>query len=132
MSRCWIDGGSEFEEKISYARAVVDGDLVFVSGTTGYDYATMQISPDVVAQADQCMRNIGEALEAAGSDFDEVVRVRYIFPNRSDFEPCWPVFRRYLGRARPAATMLVAGPLDEAMRVEVEVTARLGSAQAPS
>ena len=125
MSRRWLEGGSEFEEKIGYARAVIDGDFVFVSGTTGYDYGTMRIEPDVVAQAEQCMRNIGEALQAAGSGFDDVVRVRYIFPERSDFEPCWPIFRRYLGRARPAATMMVAGLLNEAMRLEVEVTARL-------
>ncbi|MCH2186740.1 RidA family protein [Myxococcota bacterium] len=130
MSRCWVDGASEFEEKIGYARAVIDGDFVFVSGTTGYDYATMRIESDVLAQAEQCMRNIDEALQAAGSGFDDVVRVRYIFPERSDFEPCWPIFRRYLGRARPAATMLVAGLLDEAMRLEVEVTARIASADA--
>ena len=130
MSRRWVEDHSEFEKQIGYARAVIDGDFVFVSGTTGYDYVTMTIEPDVLAQAEQCMRNLGEALQAAGSGFDEVVRVRYIFPERSDFEPCWPIFRRYLGRARPAATMIVAGLLNESMRLEVEVTARLKRSEA--
>ena len=127
MPKQWISSGSEFEEKIGYARAVVDGDYVFVSGTTGYDYASMTIAEDVVSQAEQCMRNIAEALEAAGSSLDEVVRVHYIFPDREDFEPCWPVFRRFLGSARPAATMFVAGLLDDRMRLEVEVTARVAA-----
>ncbi|MAJ58764.1 MAG: hypothetical protein CBC48_01630 [bacterium TMED88] len=130
MSRRWVEDHSEFEKQIGYARAVIDGDFVFVSGTTGYDYVTMTIEPDVLAQAEQCMRNLGEALQAAGSGFDEVVRVRYIFPERSDFEPCWPIFRRYLGRARPAATMIVAGLLNESMRLEVEVTARVKRSEA--
>ena len=130
MSRRWVEDHSEFEKQIGYARAVIDGDFVFVSGTTGYDYVTMTIEPDVLAQAEQCMRNLGEALQAAGSGFDEVVRWRYIFPERSDFEPCWPIFRRYLGRARPAATMIVAGLLNESMRLEVEVTARVKRSEA--
>ena len=130
MSRRWVEDHSEFEKQIGYARAVIDGDFVFVSGTTGYDYVTMTIEPDVLAQAEQCMRNLGEALQAAGSGFDEVVRVRYIFPERSDFEPCWPIFRRYRGRARPAATMIVAGLLNESMRLEVEVTARVKRSEA--
>ena len=130
MPRRWVEDHSEFEKQIGYARAVIDGDFVFVSGTTGYDYVTMTIEPDVLAQAEQCMRNLGEALQAAGSGFDEVVRVRYIFPDRSDFEPCWPIFRRYLGRARPAATMIVAGLLNESMRLEVEVTARVKRSEA--
>ena len=127
MPKRWVSSGSEFEEKIGYARAVVDGDYVFVSGTTGYDYASMTIAEDVVSQAEQCMRNIAEALEAAGSSLDEVVRVHYIFPDREDFEPCWSVFRRFLGSARPAATMFVAGLLDDRMRLEVEVTARVAA-----
>ena len=130
MPRRWVEDHSEFEKQIGYARAVIDGDFVFVSGTTGYDYVTMTIEPDVLAQAEQCMRNLGEALQAAGSGFDEVVRVRYIFPERSDFEPCCPIFRRYLGCARPAATMIVAGLLNESMRLEVEVTARLKRSEA--
>lgn len=125
MTRRLISSGSEFEALIGYSRAVVDGDYVFVSGTTGYSYETMSISDDVVEQADQCFRNIEKALADAGSNLANVVRVRYIFPDRSDFEPCWPIFKKYLGEARPAATMLVAGLLDDAMKLEVELTARL-------
>ena len=124
MQRLQISSGSEFEEKIGYSRAVVDGDMVFVSGTTGYDYATMTISEDPVEQAEQCFRNIARALEEASSSVDDIVRVHYLFPDRKDFEPCWPVFRKYLAKARPAATMFVAGLLDDAMKLEIEVTAK--------
>ncbi|MFF0245143.1 RidA family protein [Streptosporangium sandarakinum] len=119
-----ILSGSTFEEEIGYARAVVDGDLVHVSGTTGFDYATMTISDDVVEQAEQCLRNIGSALAEAGCSFADVVRVRYLLPDREDFEPCWPVLRRHFGEVRPAATMLVCGLSDPRMRIEIEVDAR--------
>ena len=125
MVRRLISSGSEFESKIGYSRAVVDGEYVFVSGTTGYDYQAMTISTDVVEQAEQCFRNIATALEAAGSSLDRIVRVRYIFPDRSDFEPCWPVIRKYLSRARPAATIIIAGLLEDKMKLEIEVTARI-------
>ena len=128
MRRKLISSGSEFESKIGYSRAVVDGDYVFVSGTTGYDYQSMSISTDVVEQAEQCFINIAKALEEAGSSLDQIVRVRYIFPDRSDFEPCWPVFNKYLGRARPAATIIIAGLLEDNMKLEIEVTARIGPA----
>ncbi|MEU3167522.1 RidA family protein [Streptosporangium sp. NPDC006930] len=121
-----ILSGSTFEEQIGYARAVVDGDRVHVSGTTGYDYATMTISDDVVEQAEQCMRNIGEALTKAGCSFADVVRVRYMLPDREDFEPCWPTLRRHLGEVRPAATMIVCGLADPRMKIEIEVDARRG------
>lgn len=124
MTRQWISSGSPFEAQIGYARAVVDGDWIFVSGTTGFDYATMSISDDVVAQAEQCLRNIDAALREAGASLDDVVRVTYILPSAADFEPCWPVLRRHLGRARPAATMLSAGLLDARMKIEIQVTAR--------
>ena len=124
MNHKKISSGSEFEARIGYSRTVVDGDYVFVSGTTGYDYETMLISSDPVQQADQCFRNIGKVLNVAGSSLDHVVRVRYIFPNKQDFEPCWPVFKKYLGNAKPAATMFVAELLDENMKLEIEVTAR--------
>jgi len=101
----------------------VDDDWVFVSGTTGFDYDAMTISPDVREQAEQTMRNIGRALAEAGSSFVDVVRVRYILPNAADFEPCWPVLRRYFGEVRPAATMIAAGLSDARMKIEVEVTA---------
>lgn len=119
-----ISSGSPFEADIGYSRAVVDGDWVFVSGTTGFDYQTMTISPDVREQAEQTMRNIGRALTEAGSSFADVVRVRYILPVAADFEPCWPVLRRHLGEVRPAATMIAAGLADPRMKIEIEVTAR--------
>ena len=122
--RSWIESGSTFERDIGYARAVVDGDWVFVSGTTGFDYAAMTIADDVVAQAEQCLANIGAALAEAGSGFADVVRVRYILPNAADFEPCWPVLRRTFGPSKPAATMIAAGLADPRMRIEIEVTAR--------
>ena len=125
LSRRYVSSGSEFESKIGYSRAVVDGDYVFVSGTTGYDYDTMSISSDPIKQAEQCFKNIEKALKQAGSSIDNIVRVHYIYPNKLDFEPCWPVFKKYLTNAKPAATMFVAGLLDDAMKLEIEVTARL-------
>lgn len=127
MTRKHISSGSEFEKKIGYSRAVVDGDYVFVSGTTGYDYESMSISDDPVEQAEQCFQNIEKALIEAGSCLDNIVRIRYIFTDKTDFEPCWPVFQKYLAAAQPAATMFVAGLLDEAMKLEIEVTARLNA-----
>jgi enamine deaminase RidA (YjgF/YER057c/UK114 family) len=120
-----ISSGSVFEEQIGYARAVVVGDAVYVSGTTGFDYATMTISDGVVAQAEQCLRNIGAALREAGCSFADVVRVRYLLPDRADFEPCWPVLRAHFGEVRPAATMLMCGLSDPRMKIEIEVDARL-------
>ncbi|WP_237215395.1 RidA family protein [Falsiroseomonas oryziterrae] len=125
MTRRHISSGSRFEAEIGYSRAVVDGDLVFVSGTTGYDYASMTIAPDAVTQCEQAFRNIAAALAEAGATMDDVVRVVFYLPERADWPPCWPVVRRWLGTARPAATMLVAGLQDPAMRIEIEVTARL-------
>ena len=113
-----------FEAAIGYSRAVVDGDWVFVAGTTGFNYAAGTISEDVVEQAEQTMRNIDTALRDAGSEIGDVVRVRYILPDRADFEPCWPVLRRWFGEVRPAATMIVAGLADPRMKIEIEVTAR--------
>jgi enamine deaminase RidA (YjgF/YER057c/UK114 family) len=118
-----ISSGSTFEQTIGYSRAVVDGDWVHVSGTTGFDYATMTISDDVVTQARQCVRNIGAALTEAGCEVADIVRVRYLLPDRADFEPCWPVLRAWLGAVRPAATMQVCGLSDERMKIEIEVTA---------
>ena len=103
---------------------MVDGDWVFVSGTTGFDYAAMTISGDVVEQAEQCLRNIDKALAEAGSGRADIVRVRYILPRVEDFEPCWPVLRNYFGDVRPAATMIAAGLTDPRMKIEIEVTAR--------
>lgn len=124
MARQLISSGSPFEAQMGYSRAVVDGEWVFVSGTTGFDYQTMSISDSVVEQAEQCFRNIAAALRQAGMSLDDVVRVRYILPQVADFEPCWPVMRKYLGAARPAATMISAGLVDPRMKIEIEVTAR--------
>lgn len=125
MTRKLISSGSEFEAKIGYSRAVVDGDYVFVSGTTGYDYENMTISTDVTKQAEQCFRNIKQALQKAGSSISEIVRVTYIFPDKKDFEPCWPILEKYLGNVKPAATVFEAGLLDDAMKLEIQVTAKL-------
>ena len=119
--------GSTFEEQIGYARAVVDGDRVHVSGTTGFDYRAMTIADGVVEQAEQGLRNIDTALREAGCTFADVVRVRYLLPDRDDFEPCWPLLRERFGAARPAATMMVCGLSDPRMRIEIEVDARRGS-----
>jgi enamine deaminase RidA (YjgF/YER057c/UK114 family) len=123
-----ISSNSSFEAQIGYSRAVVDGDFIFVSGTTGFDYASMRISDDVAEQCRQAMHNIASALEEAGASMADVVRVRYILPRRADFEACWPVLREYLGEVRPAATMLEAGLYDPRMKIEIEVTARRSSA----
>ena len=125
MTRKLISSGSEFESKIGYSRAVVDGDFVFVSGTTGYDYEAMTISENVAEQADQCLKNIQQVLESAGSGLSGIVRIRYILPNKADFEPCWPVLQKYLVTVLPAATVFEAGLLDEKMKIEIEVTAKL-------
>jgi enamine deaminase RidA (YjgF/YER057c/UK114 family) len=122
-----IFSGSSFEESIGYARAVVHGDRVYVSGTTGFDYATMTISDDVVEQAEQCLRNIDAALAQAGCTFADVVRVRYLLPDRDDFEPCWPALRRAFAAVPPAATMQVCGLSDPRMKIEIEVDARIAS-----
>ena len=124
MTRKLISSDSDFEEKIGYSRAVVDDDYVFVSGTTGYNYQEMSISEDVAEQAEQCFRNIEIALKEAGSSIKDIVRIIYILPNKKDFEPCWPVFTKWLGSVRPAATMFEAGLLSEDMKIEIQVTAR--------
>ena len=124
MSRKLISSGSEFENEIGYSRAVVDGDYVFVSGTTGYNYQNMSISDDIVKQADQCFINIQLALEQAGSSISNIVRVTYILPNRDEFQACWPIFKKWLGDVRPAATMIEARLLKDEMKIEIQVTAR--------
>jgi enamine deaminase RidA (YjgF/YER057c/UK114 family) len=120
-----ISSGSVFEANIGYSRAVVSGDFVFVSGTTGFDYAARTIPSGVVAQCEQAIANVERALAEAGATLRDVVRVLYILPDRADFEACWPALRRAFGDAPPAATMIVAGLLDPEMRIEIEVTARL-------
>ena len=124
-TRRLISSGSPFEAEIGYSRAVVQGDWVFVSGTTGFDYQQMTIADDVAAQAEQCLRNITAALEQAGASLRDVVRVTYVLPDASQFERCWPVLRQAFGEIRPAAMMISAGLADPRMRmrIEIEVTA---------
>ena len=124
MPRRLIASGSPFGEEIGYSRALADGEWVFVSGTTGFDYETMIISDDVTEQAEQAFNNIQLALHEAGSSLRDVVRVRYIFTQASDFKACWPVLSKFLGEVRPAATMMHAGLSDPRMKIEIEVTAR--------
>ncbi|OIW28381.1 YjgF-like protein [Coniochaeta ligniaria NRRL 30616] len=119
-----ISSGSPFEAQIGYSRAVSSGNWVFVSGCTGYDYKTGTISNDVAEQAEQTMSNINEALAEAGAVMRDIVRVRYILPDRSDFSKTWPVLQKWLGDVRPAATMIQAGLMEEVMKIEIEVTAR--------
>src|SRR4051812_41937641 len=116
MSRTLISSGSEFEKQIGYSRAVVAGQMIFVSGTTGYNYETMSISNNVAEQAEQALKNIDSALQKANSSLKDVVRVTYILPNGADFELCWPVLRKYFGETRPAATMISAKLLNEEMK----------------
>ncbi len=124
MTRRRISSGSAFAEKAAYSRAVVDGDDVFVSGTTGFDYTTMTIEDDVVAQCRKTFDNLEAALAEAGASLADVVRVTYILPEPTDFEPCWPVLRERLGDVRPAATMLSARLADDRIKIEIEATAR--------
>ena len=121
-----VFSGSTFERDIGYARALVCGDDIFVSGTTGFDYATMTIAPDVAAQCAQALRNIAWALGQAGAGFSDVVRVRYLLPDAADFPACWPLLRAAFGDAPPAATMMQVGLSDPRMRIEIEVAARRG------
>ena len=123
MNRERISSGSTFEAQIGYSRAVVAGDWIFVSGTTGFDYATMSISEDLLEQTEQCLKNIESALQQANSSLKDVVRVTYVLPNGAEFEQCWPVLRKYFGDVRPAAMMISASLLDPRMKIEIEVTA---------
>lgn len=123
MTRTLISSGSTFEKQIAYSRAVVAGDWIFVSGTTGFDYSNMSIADDLLTQTEQCLRNIEAALRQAGSSLEDVVRVTYVLPDGGEFEQCWPVLRKYFGNVRPAAMMISAGLADPRMKIEIEVTA---------
>lgn len=123
MTRQLISSGSTFEQEIGYSRAVVAGEWVFVSGTTGFDYSSMTIAEGLLEQTEQCLKNIASALQQAGSSLADVVRVTYVLPNGAEFPECWPVLRKYFGEIRPAAMMVSAGLADPRMRIEIEVTA---------
>jgi enamine deaminase RidA (YjgF/YER057c/UK114 family) len=127
MARRLISSGSKFEAEIGYSRAVVDGEWVFVSGTTGYNYATMTLPDGVAEQADQALKNIDAALKQAGATMADVLRVVYVLPDAKEFEKTWPILKKYFGEVRPTCMMLQAGLADPKMRIEIEVTARIGS-----
>lgn len=123
MSRQLISSGSTFEQEIGYSRAVVEGDWIFVSGTTGFDYSNMTISNTIEEQTEQCLQNIEAALKQANAAMKDVVRVMYIVPDAAEFSKCWPILRKYFGEVRPAATMISAGLADARMKIEIQVTA---------
>ncbi len=120
-----ISSGSAYEPKIGYCRAVVADGWVHVSGTVGNDHAAMTTPESVVEQCELALGHIRKALKQAGATFSDVVRVHYILPDRNDFEPCWPLLQAAFGQNPPAATMIQAGLIDPAMKIEIEVTARL-------
>ena len=115
--------GSTFEKEIGYSRAVVNGNWIFISGTTGYNYDTMTIEDDVILQTEQCLKNIALTLKQADSKIEDIVRVTYILPDATEFEKCWPTLRKYFANVRPAATMFSAGLADPKMKIEIQVTA---------
>ena len=119
-----ISSGSPFEAAGGYSRAVVDGDWVFVAGTTGFDYAAMTISGDPAEQARQALRNIEAALAEAGASLADTVRVKYYVPDAADWPRIMPVLGAAFGAIRPAATALICGLVDPRMKIEIEVTAR--------
>ena len=119
-----ISSGSPFEAEAGYSRAVVDGEFVFVAGTTGFDYALMTISDDPAEQARQAIRNIVAALGEAGASLADVVRVKYYLPDAADWPRIVPVLGDAFAAIRPAATALICGLIDPRMKIEIEVTAR--------
>jgi len=122
-----VSSGSTFESEIGYSRAVIVGDQIFVSGTTGFDYATMTIASDIESQTEKCLQNVDAALKQAGSSMLDIVRVHYIVPDAAEFPKTWPVLKKYMRESRPAATMIEAGLADPRMKIEIEVTALRGS-----
>ena len=123
MTRQHVYSGSIFEDQIGYARAVVQGPFVFVSGTTGFDYQTMTIEEDVEAQTRQCLENIAQALNQVDASIEDIIQITYILPNKNDFKDCWSVLREHFHTIRPAATMFEANLLDPRMKIEIQVMA---------
>lgn len=120
-----ISTGSPFEAQIGYSRAVVADGWVFVAGTTGYDYETMQMPESIAEQCSNTLATIEKALTEAGSSLDDVVRVNYIVPNKKDWPECWPITSKAFAKALPAATMICAELQNPEMKIEIEVTARI-------
>ena len=123
-----ISTGSRFETDYAFSRAVVDGDWVFVAGTTGMNYDTGEMSDDVVEQAEQAFRNIERVLAEAGASIDDTARVQYTVTDRADMVAVAPVLAKWFGAARPAATAVIAGLIDPRMKIEIEVTVRRNAA----
>ena len=122
-----VSTGSPFEAKIGYSRAVVDRDMVYVSGTTGYDYATMTMPEDAGQQARNAIGTIAKALAEAGSGLEDTVRVHYYLKDMSVYDAVVAAAGEAFGKIRPAATMVIAGLTTPEMKIEIEVTARIGA-----
>ncbi len=121
-----ISTGSPFEKTMGYSRAVVQGDWCFVSGVTGYDYATMNMPETVAEQAKNCFETIGAVLADAAFSMTDIARVQYTVVDTGLVSDLQPILEQYLGKVRPAATMVIAGLIDPEMLVEIEVTAFKG------
>ena len=123
MHRQRISTGSAMESEAGYSRAIVEGDWCFVSGTTGYNYETMEMPATISGQAHNCFSNISKVLKEAGFDLKDVVRVHYYVTSRAGADEVFPVFGKYLGEIRPAATLIICELLRPEMKIEIEVTA---------
>lgn len=121
-----ISTGSPFEAKLGYSRAIVKAGWCFVSGVTGYDYATMKIPTEPIAQARNCFGTITGVLAEAGFCMEDIVRVQYTITDAALVDEIAPALEEALGTIRPAATMVVAGLIRPEMKVEIEVTAFRG------
>lgn len=124
MTRKLISTGSPFEKTAGYSRAVVDGDWCFVSGTTGYDYATMAMPDSVEDQTRNCLKTIAAALEEGGFEMADVVRAHYYITDQAFVDRVFPILGEAFGEVRPAATMIVCGLNKPEMKIEIEVTAK--------
>lgn len=123
MPRQLISTGSDFEKNAGFSRAVVQGDWCFVAGTTGYDYETMTMPEDILAQTRNCLTTIRRAMEQAGFSIDDVVRVNYYITAASDADLVFPVLGEFFANIRPAATMVVCELIKSEMKIEIDVTA---------
>ena len=119
-----ISSGSGLEADYAFSRAVVDGDWVFVAGTTGMNYATGEMPDEAAAQAEQAFRNIERILAEAGASIGDTVRVQYTLTDAADLPALAPVMHRWFDKVRPAATAVIAGLIDPRMKIEIEVTVR--------
>lgn len=126
MTRRLISTDSPFEKAFGYSRAVVDGDLVFISGTTGYDYKTMLLPDDPAEQTRNNFKTVEAVLKEAGSSMQQILRAQYFVTDRAFCEPVLAVCGEVLGEIRPAGGIyIVAGLLRPEMKVEIEITARV-------